>query len=158
MAVKRFVYSVTTGELINFRITFPSFILSFKNYTTGDLHPDYNDLGCTEKDRTCFANGPSHDVWVPLSPALQMEEGSRNVRLGTLIALMVEEGQDWKQVEIPPPDAAAPSAAPPATQAAAAPVVPPAAPSPPSPPKPATSGPWVPPLSFELSHPVSVYC
>uniref|UniRef100_A0A3B4WGI9 Lipoyl-binding domain-containing protein n=1 Tax=Seriola lalandi dorsalis TaxID=1841481 RepID=A0A3B4WGI9_SERLL len=55
-----------------------------------------------------------------------MEEGSRNVRLGTLIALMVEEGQDWKQVEIPPPDAAAPSAAPPATHAAAAPVVPPA--------------------------------
>lgn len=68
-----------------------------------------------------------------------MEEGSRNVRLGTLIALMVEEGQDWKQVEIPPPDAAAPSAAPPATHATAAPVVPPAAPPPP--PKPATSGP-----------------
>lgn len=73
-----------------------------------------------------------------------MEEGSRNVRLGTLIALMVEEGQDWKQVEIPPPDAAAPSAAPPATHADAAPVVPPTpptAPSPPPPPKPATSGP-----------------
>ncbi|XP_049430513.1 pyruvate dehydrogenase protein X component, mitochondrial [Epinephelus fuscoguttatus] len=72
-----------------------------------------------------------------------MEEGSRNVRLGTLIALMVEEGQDWKQVEIPPPDAAAPSAAPPATEAAAAPVVPPPAPapSPAPPPKPATSGP-----------------
>ncbi|AWP08698.1 putative pyruvate dehydrogenase protein X component mitochondrial [Scophthalmus maximus] len=67
-----------------------------------------------------------------------MEEGSRNVRLGTLIALMVEEGQDWKQAEIPPPDAAAPSAAPPAKHAAAAPVVPPAAPSPPTP---ATSGP-----------------
>ncbi|XP_008274078.1 pyruvate dehydrogenase protein X component, mitochondrial [Stegastes partitus] len=63
-----------------------------------------------------------------------MEEGSRNVRLGTLIALMVEEGQDWKQVEIPPPDAAAP----PATQAAAPPV---AAAAAPSPPKPATSGP-----------------
>uniref|UniRef100_A0A8C9T6D3 Dihydrolipoamide acetyltransferase component of pyruvate dehydrogenase complex n=1 Tax=Scleropages formosus TaxID=113540 RepID=A0A8C9T6D3_SCLFO len=30
-----------------------------------------------------------------------MEEGSRGVRLGTLIALMVEEGQDWNQVEIP---------------------------------------------------------
>ena len=70
-----------------------------------------------------------------------MEEGSRSVRLGTLIALMVEEGQDWKQVEIPPPEAAAPSAAPPATEAAAAPAVPPAAPSPPPPPKPATSGP-----------------
>lgn len=139
MAVKRFVYSVTTAEMINFSITFPSFILSFKNYTTGDLHPDYNNLDCTENDRTCFANGLSHNVWVPLSPALQMEEGSRNVRLGALIALMVEEGQDWKQVEIPPPDAAAP----PATHAAAAPVVPPAAPSPPSPPKQATSGPWV---------------
>uniref|UniRef100_A0A3P8WAA1 Dihydrolipoamide acetyltransferase component of pyruvate dehydrogenase complex n=1 Tax=Cynoglossus semilaevis TaxID=244447 RepID=A0A3P8WAA1_CYNSE len=56
-----------------------------------------------------------------------MEEGSHNVRLGTLIALMVEEGQDWKQVEIPPPDAPAPSAAPPATHAATAPVIAPAA-------------------------------
>ncbi|XP_042268426.1 pyruvate dehydrogenase protein X component, mitochondrial [Thunnus thynnus] len=70
-----------------------------------------------------------------------MEEGSRNVRLGTLIAVMVEEGQDWKQVEIPPPDAAAPSAAPPATHEAAAPVLASAAPSPPPPPKPAPSGP-----------------
>lgn len=72
-----------------------------------------------------------------------MEEGSRNVRLGTLIALMVEEGQDWKQVEIPPPEAAAPSTAPPAPEAAAAPAVAPAAaPSQPSPPPPAaTSGP-----------------
>uniref|UniRef100_A0A8C3B241 Dihydrolipoamide acetyltransferase component of pyruvate dehydrogenase complex n=1 Tax=Cyclopterus lumpus TaxID=8103 RepID=A0A8C3B241_CYCLU len=61
-----------------------------------------------------------------------MEEGSRNVPLGTLIALMVDEGQDWKQVEMPPLDAA-----PPAADAAAAPVVP----SPVPPPKPATSGP-----------------
>uniref|UniRef100_A0A8C3B128 Dihydrolipoamide acetyltransferase component of pyruvate dehydrogenase complex n=1 Tax=Cyclopterus lumpus TaxID=8103 RepID=A0A8C3B128_CYCLU len=45
-----------------------------------------------------------------------MEEGSRNVPLGTLIALMVDEGQDWKQVEMPPLDAA-----PPAADAAAAP-------------------------------------
>ncbi|XP_058502403.1 pyruvate dehydrogenase protein X component, mitochondrial [Solea solea] len=67
-----------------------------------------------------------------------MEEGSRNVRLGTLIALMVEEDQDWKQVEIPPPDAPAPSA--PAMQVATAPVVSPAASSPP-PTIPATSGP-----------------
>ncbi|KAA8590482.1 hypothetical protein FQN60_014416 [Etheostoma spectabile] len=70
-----------------------------------------------------------------------MEEGSRNVRLGTLIALMVEEGQDWKQVEIPAPDAAAPSASPPATDAAAAPVMPPPAAFPATPPKPVTSGP-----------------
>lgn len=63
-----------------------------------------------------------------------MEEGSRNVRLGTLIALMVEEGQDWKQVEIPPPDATAP----PAAHAAAAPVVSSGTPSPAPPPKPAT--------------------
>lgn len=68
-----------------------------------------------------------------------MEEGSRNVRLGTLIALMVEEGQDWKQVEIPPPEAAAPT--PPAPEAASAPVMPPtAAPSPPPPTPAATSG------------------
>ncbi|KAL6106994.1 pdhx [Pungitius sinensis] len=64
-----------------------------------------------------------------------MEEGSRNVRLGTLIALMVEDGQDWKKVEIPPPDAAGP----PST--AAGPVVPPAAPSPARPLKPVWSGP-----------------
>lgn len=71
-----------------------------------------------------------------------MEEGSRNVRLGTLIALMVEEGQDWKQVEIPPPEAAPPSAAPAGTQAATAPVVPPPpAPSAPQPPKQTTTGP-----------------
>ncbi|CAN9499130.1 unnamed protein product [Ophioblennius macclurei] len=70
-----------------------------------------------------------------------MEEGSRNVRLGTLIALMVEEGQDWKQVEIPAPDAAPPAAAPPATQSVAASVGAPAAPTPPPPPKPVTSGP-----------------
>ncbi|NXO56129.1 ODPX protein, partial [Aramus guarauna] len=30
-----------------------------------------------------------------------VEEGSKNVRLGSLIALLVEEGQDWNQVEIP---------------------------------------------------------
>lgn len=70
-----------------------------------------------------------------------MEEGSRNVRLGTLIAVMVEEGQDWKQVEIPPPDVAPPSAAPPTTHEAAAPVVLPAAPSSHPSPKPAPSGP-----------------
>uniref|UniRef100_A0A3Q3XCA1 Dihydrolipoamide acetyltransferase component of pyruvate dehydrogenase complex n=1 Tax=Mola mola TaxID=94237 RepID=A0A3Q3XCA1_MOLML len=50
-----------------------------------------------------------------------MEEGSRSVRLGTLIALMVEEGQDWKQVEIPPSEAASP----PSAHAASAPVIPP---------------------------------
>uniref|UniRef100_A0A8C2TUP6 Acetyltransferase component of pyruvate dehydrogenase complex n=1 Tax=Coturnix japonica TaxID=93934 RepID=A0A8C2TUP6_COTJA len=30
-----------------------------------------------------------------------VEEGSKNVRLGSIIGLLVEEGQDWKQVEIP---------------------------------------------------------
>eukprot|EP00066_Takifugu_rubripes_P016319 XP_011605585.1 PREDICTED: pyruvate dehydrogenase protein X component, mitochondrial [Takifugu rubripes] len=70
-----------------------------------------------------------------------MEEGSRSVRLGTLIALMVEEGQDWKQVEIPPPEVVAPppeAVAPPPAPAAPAPVTPPAAAPPP---RPATSGP-----------------
>lgn len=65
-----------------------------------------------------------------------MEEGSRSVRLGTLIALMVEEGQDWKQVEVPPPEAAASPPAP----AAPSPVTPPAAAPPP---RPAASGLWV---------------
>ncbi|XP_058017631.1 pyruvate dehydrogenase protein X component, mitochondrial [Ahaetulla prasina] len=32
---------------------------------------------------------------------IMKEEGSKNVRLGTLIGLLVEEGQDWKQVDIP---------------------------------------------------------
>lgn len=43
----------------------------------------------------------------------QVQEGSRGVRLGTLIALMVNEGEDWKQVEIPALEAATPAAAPP---------------------------------------------
>ncbi|NWW53691.1 ODPX protein, partial [Pedionomus torquatus] len=30
-----------------------------------------------------------------------VEDGTKNVRLGSLICLLVEEGQDWKQVEIP---------------------------------------------------------
>ncbi|XP_038187550.1 pyruvate dehydrogenase protein X component, mitochondrial [Arvicola amphibius] len=30
-----------------------------------------------------------------------VEEGAKNVKLGSLIGLMVEEGEDWKQVEIP---------------------------------------------------------
>ncbi|MCJ8735847.1 hypothetical protein PDJAM_G00252220 [Pangasius djambal] len=51
-----------------------------------------------------------------------MEEGSKNVRLGTLIALMVEEGEDWKQVEIPPLVSSKPT-----------PASPPPAPVPPSP-------------------------
>ncbi|XP_065611063.1 pyruvate dehydrogenase protein X component, mitochondrial [Cyrtonyx montezumae] len=33
-----------------------------------------------------------------------VEEGSKNVRLGSLIGLLVEEGQDWKQVEVPADD------------------------------------------------------
>lgn len=80
-------------------------------------------------------------VWVLLSPSSQMEEGSRNIRLGTLIAVMVEEGQDWKQVEIPPPEATAPSAGPPSAHEAAAPVMAPVAVSPPPPAKQVTSGP-----------------
>ncbi|XP_038620899.1 pyruvate dehydrogenase protein X component, mitochondrial [Tachyglossus aculeatus] len=32
---------------------------------------------------------------------IMVEEGSKGIRLGALIALMVEEGEDWKQVEIP---------------------------------------------------------
>ncbi|XP_021567150.1 pyruvate dehydrogenase protein X component, mitochondrial [Carlito syrichta] len=43
-----------------------------------------------------------------------VEEGTKNIRLGSLIGLMVEEGGDWKHVEIPkdvgpPPPASAPS-------------------------------------------------
>ncbi|XP_073514231.1 pyruvate dehydrogenase protein X component, mitochondrial [Phyllobates terribilis] len=46
---------------------------------------------------------------------IMAQEGSRNVRLGSLIALLVDEGQDWTQVEIPsaqsPPPASATTAA-----------------------------------------------
>ncbi|NXK73121.1 ODPX protein, partial [Amazona guildingii] len=41
-------------------------------------------------------------------------EGSKNVRLGSVIGLLVEEGQDWKQVEIPADGGAPSSPAPPA--------------------------------------------
>ncbi|XP_054827144.1 pyruvate dehydrogenase protein X component, mitochondrial isoform X2 [Eublepharis macularius] len=43
---------------------------------------------------------------------IMKEEGSKNVRLGTLIGLLVEEGQDWKQVEIPSDTTDAPSLSP----------------------------------------------
>ncbi|XP_076126573.1 pyruvate dehydrogenase protein X component, mitochondrial [Alosa pseudoharengus] len=66
-----------------------------------------------------------------------MEEGSRSVRLGTLIALMVEEGEDWKKVEIPPPEPVAAAAPPTPTPAAA----PPPVQAPPPPPRQATTGP-----------------
>lgn len=66
-----------------------------------------------------------------------MGEGSRGVRLGTLIALMVEEGQDWKQVEIPAAEAATPS--PPAP--GPAPAAPPLHPAPQPPPTAKASGP-----------------
>ncbi|XP_017341116.1 pyruvate dehydrogenase protein X component, mitochondrial isoform X2 [Ictalurus punctatus] len=58
-----------------------------------------------------------------------MEEGSKSVRLGTLIALMVEEGEDWKQVEIPPLVSSQPAPAPPLPLAAP---TPPASVAPPS--------------------------
>ncbi|KAL8169707.1 UNVERIFIED_CONTAM: hypothetical protein K2H54_055939 [Gekko kuhli] len=43
---------------------------------------------------------------------IMKEEGSKNVRLGTIIGLLVEEGEDWKQVEIPSDTADAPSLSP----------------------------------------------
>ncbi|XP_072475271.1 pyruvate dehydrogenase protein X component, mitochondrial [Notamacropus eugenii] len=51
-----------------------------------------------------------------------VEEGSKGVRLGSLIGLMVEEGADWKQVEVPrdvspQPPLASPLSAPPVAEA-----------------------------------------
>ncbi|NXY17725.1 ODPX protein, partial [Atrichornis clamosus] len=60
-----------------------------------------------------------------------VEEGSKNVRLGSLIGLLVEEGQDWKQVEIPPDAGDLSSLAPPAPARTST----PAAPSVSAPPK-----------------------
>ncbi|XP_010136518.1 PREDICTED: pyruvate dehydrogenase protein X component-like, partial [Buceros rhinoceros silvestris] len=50
-----------------------------------------------------------------------VEEGSKNIRLGSLICLLVEEGQDWKQVEIPPDSSDPSSLAPPAPAVSSAP-------------------------------------
>ena len=57
-----------------------------------------------------------------------MQEGTKDIKVGTLIALTVEVDQDWKSVEIPdttatpsltpPAPAAAPEAVPPASAAA----------------------------------------
>ncbi|XP_051545422.1 pyruvate dehydrogenase protein X component, mitochondrial isoform X3 [Myxocyprinus asiaticus] len=53
-----------------------------------------------------------------------VQEGSRGVRLGTLIALMVGESEDWKQVEIPAFELAPATAAPPTAADPAPPVAP----------------------------------
>ena len=50
---------------------------------------------------------------------LQKPEGTRDVELGTLIAVMVEEGDDWKTAEIPAAEGA-PAAAPASDAAPAA--------------------------------------
>ncbi|KAM4617551.1 pyruvate dehydrogenase protein X component, mitochondrial [Discoglossus pictus] len=55
---------------------------------------------------------------------IMVEEGSKNVRLGSLIALLVEEGQDWKQVEIPVQVTPSPSVASPDTTPDVAPTTP----------------------------------
>ncbi|XP_062857716.1 pyruvate dehydrogenase protein X component, mitochondrial [Trichomycterus rosablanca] len=65
---------------------------------------------------------------------IMIEEGSKNVRLGTLIALMVEEGQDWKQVEIPPLISSQPASAPAPPAATPLPVAPVTLPSSAAPP------------------------
>ncbi|XP_074855039.1 pyruvate dehydrogenase protein X component, mitochondrial isoform X2 [Carettochelys insculpta] len=55
---------------------------------------------------------------------IMMEEGSKNVRLGTIIGLLVEEGQNWKQVEIPADTGGLSSTAPLMVQPSAAPPLP----------------------------------
>lgn len=50
-----------------------------------------------------------------------MPDDSKDVKVGTLIALMVGEGEDWKDVAIPGSAAAAPSQAAPAAPKTAAP-------------------------------------
>lgn len=53
---------------------------------------------------------------------IMKEEGSTNVRLGSLIGLMVEEGQDWKQVEVPSEAEESPSLSAPAAATAPSPI------------------------------------
>ncbi|XP_018115751.1 pyruvate dehydrogenase protein X component, mitochondrial isoform X2 [Xenopus laevis] len=57
-----------------------------------------------------------------------VEEGSKNVRLGSLIALLVEEGKDWKQVDVPSVKVS-PTAVPTATQITDVPAPKPVAPA-----------------------------
>ena len=64
-----------------------------------------------------------------------MEEGAASVAVGTPIALMVEEGQDWRDVAIPAA-AAAPGAPASAASSAASPPAPPAPPAAAAPPGP----------------------
>lgn len=45
---------------------------------------------------------------------IQVEEGAKNIKLGSLIGLMVEEGEDWKLVEIPKDTGAPPPVSKPA--------------------------------------------
>ncbi|XP_075044440.1 pyruvate dehydrogenase protein X component, mitochondrial [Mixophyes fleayi] len=45
---------------------------------------------------------------------IMVKEGSKNVRLGSLIALLVDEGQDWTQVEVPSIPSSAPASTVPA--------------------------------------------
>lgn len=64
----------------------------------------------------------THSALEPFHPCsyflfkIQVEEGSKNIRLGSLIGLLVEEGEDWKHVEIPkdvgPPAAASQASVP----------------------------------------------
>ena len=68
-----------------------------------------------------------------------MEEGAAGVAVGTLIALMVEEGQDWRDVAIPAATGGAPASAKPESS--------------PAPPPPAPAAPAAPAGSSQFVHP-----
>jgi hypothetical protein len=53
---------------------------------------------------------------------IQIGDDAKDIKCGTLIALMVAEGEDWKDVEIPAQSAAPSSGAAPAASQSAQPV------------------------------------
>uniref|UniRef100_A0A2K5QDH6 Dihydrolipoamide acetyltransferase component of pyruvate dehydrogenase complex n=1 Tax=Cebus imitator TaxID=2715852 RepID=A0A2K5QDH6_CEBIM len=64
-----------------------------------------------ETDKAVFTLDASGDG---ILAKIVIEEGAKNIRLGSLIGLIAEEGEDWKHVEIPkdvapPPPASKPS-------------------------------------------------
>ena len=55
----------------------------------------------------------TRDSLTPSSPPpLQLPDDSKDVKVGTVIALMVAEGEDWKDVEMPAIEGAAPTPTP----------------------------------------------
>lgn len=76
---------------------------------------------------SCYTFNQQHytiytHYWSNVLCVFQAQDGSQGVRLGTSIALMVAEGEDWKRVEVPPLDPVRPASPPPTAEVPAPPV------------------------------------